>query len=128
MIEGIKRTCHRSLYVGIRLEKDFQEESAMQTYLIMGKFTEKGITNIKKTTERADKFKEVAAKLGIQVQQIYWLIGDYDVVNIVEAPDDQAVEALLVRVGAWGNVRTTTFRAFDKKEMDAIIAKMDDTI
>ena len=49
-------------------------------------------------------------------------------VNIVEAPDDQAVEALLVRVGEWGNVRTTTFRAFDKKEMDAIIAKMDDTI
>ena len=49
-------------------------------------------------------------------------------VNIVEAPDDQAVEALLVRVGAWGNVRTTTFRAFDKKEMDAIISKMDDTI
>ena len=100
----------------------------MQTYLIMGKFTEKGFTNIKQTTERADKFKEIAAKLGIRVQQIYWLIGDYDVVNIVEAPDDQAVEALLVRVGAWGNVRTITFRAFDKKEMDAIIAKVDDTI
>jgi len=100
----------------------------MQTYLIMGKFTEKGITNIKQTTQRADKFKEIAAKLGIQVKQIYWLIGKYDVVNIVEAPDDQAVEALLVRVGAWGNVRTTTLRAFDKKEMDAIIVKMDDTI
>jgi uncharacterized protein with GYD domain len=64
----------------------------MQTYLIMGKFTEKGITNIKQTTERADKFKGIAAKLGIHVQQIYWLIGDYDVVNIAEAPDDQAVE------------------------------------
>ncbi|MCH7499185.1 MAG: GYD domain-containing protein [Nitrospinae bacterium] len=100
----------------------------MQTYLIMGKFTEKGITNIKQTTQRADKFKEIAAKLGIHVQQIYWLIGDYDVLNIVEAPDDQAVEALLIRVGAWGNVRTTTFRAFDKKEMDVIISKMDDTI
>lgn len=98
----------------------------MQTYLIMGKYTEKGIANIKQTTERADKFKEIAAQLGIQVRQIYWLIGDYDVVNIVEAPDDQALEALLVRVGAWGNVRTTTFRAFDKKEMDAIISKMDE--
>jgi uncharacterized protein with GYD domain len=94
----------------------------------MGKFTEKGIANIKQTTERADKFKEIAAKLGIHVQQIYWLSGDFDVVNNVEAPDDQAVEALLVRVGLWGNVRTTTFRAFDKKEMDAIIARMDDSI
>ena len=99
----------------------------MQTYLIMGKYTEKGIANIKQTTERADKFKEIAAKLDIHVQQIYWLIGDYDVVNIVEAPDDHALEALLVKVGAWGNVRTTTFRAFDKKEMDAIISKMDGT-
>jgi len=34
----------------------------------------------------------------------------------------------LVRVGAWGNVRTTIFRAFDKKEMDAIIARVDDTV
>ncbi len=100
----------------------------MQTYLIMGKFTEKGITNIKQTTERADKFKEIAAKFGIKVQQIYWLIGEYDVVNIVEAPDDQALQALLVRVGAWGNVRTTTFRAFDKKEMDAIISRMDQAV
>lgn len=98
----------------------------MQTYLIMGKYTEKGIANIKQTTERADKFKEIAAQLGIHVQQIYWLIGKYDVVNIVEAPDDQALEALLVKVGAWGNVRTTTFRAFDKKEMDAIISRMDE--
>ncbi len=105
----------------------FQEESVMQTYLIMGKFTEKGITNIKQTTERADKFKEIAAKLGIHVKEIFWLIGKYDVVYIVEAPDDQALEALLVRVGAWGNVRTTTFRAVDKKEMDAIISKMDGT-
>lgn len=114
--------------MGVRLGEAYQEVSIMQTYLIMGKFTEKGIANIKQTTERADKFKEIAAKLGIHVQQIYWLIGDFDVVNIVEAPDDQAVEALLVRVGAWGNVRTTTFRAFDKKEMDAIIARMDDSI
>jgi len=72
----------------------------METYLIMGKFTEKGITNIKQTTQRADKFKEIAAELGIHVQQIYWFIGEYDMLNIVEAPDDRAVEALLVRVGA----------------------------
>jgi len=95
----------------------------MQTYLIMGKFTEKGITNIKETTKRADNFKEISAKMGIHVQQIYWLIGDYDVVIIVDAPDDQAIAALLVKAGAWGNVRTTTFRAFGKKEMDAIISK-----
>ncbi|NIQ03129.1 MAG: GYD domain-containing protein [Nitrospinaceae bacterium] len=100
----------------------------MQTYLIMGKFTDKGIANVKQTTERADKFREMAAKFGIHVLQIYWLVGEYDVVNIVEAPDDQALQALLVRVGAWGNVRTTTFRAFEKTEMDAIISRIDSSL
>jgi len=98
----------------------------METYLIMGKFTEQGIQNIKQTTERADRFKEIAAQFGISVKDIYWLTGDYDVVNIVEAPDDKALQALLVRVGSWGNVRTTTFRAFAKNEMDSILAKMED--
>ena len=100
----------------------------MQTYLIMGKFTDTGTTNIRETTQRADKFREFAEKLGIYVDKIFWLMGEYDVVNIIEAPDDKAVETLLIKVGAWGNVRTTTFRAFDKKEMDAIIARMVDTL
>ena len=97
----------------------------METYFIMGKFTQQGIQNIKQTTERADRFKEIAAQFGITVKDIYWLIGDYDVVNIVEAPDDKALQALLVHVGAWGNVRTTTLRAFGKSEMGAVLEKMD---
>ncbi len=61
-IKRIKGTLHRPLLIyGIGLEKDFKEEFAMQTYLIMGKFTEKGITNIKETTQRADNFKEISA-------------------------------------------------------------------
>lgn len=96
----------------------------MATYLIMGKFTEQGIRNVKETTARADRFKEIARECGVEVREIMWLMGDYDVINIVEAPDDKSVSALLLRVGAWGNVRTTTFRAYSKNEMDEIIKKM----
>lgn len=97
----------------------------METYLVMGKFTQQGIQNVKQTTERSDHFREIAEKFGIKVKEIYWLLGEYDVINIVEAPDSQALQALLVRVGAWGNVRTTTLRAFNKNEMDGILEKMD---
>jgi len=96
----------------------------MGTYLIMGKFTPQGIKNVKETTRRADKFKEFAEKHGVKVLKIYWLMGEYDVINIVEAPDDQSVNSLLMNVGAWGNVTTTTFRAFDKEEMLKVIDKM----
>ncbi|KMP10638.1 GYD family protein [Candidatus Nitromaritima sp. SCGC AAA799-A02] len=96
----------------------------MPTFLIMGKFTQQGIRNIKKTTERADRFKEIAAEHGVQVKEIYWIMGEYDVMNIVEADDEKLVSALMLELGAWGNVTTTTFRAYDKSEMDDIIAKM----
>lgn len=96
----------------------------MAIYLIMGKFTSQGIKNVKQTTERSDRFKEIAAEFGIKVRDIFWLLGEYDVVNIVDAPDDQSVQALLLRVGAWGNVTTTTFRAFAKGEMEDVINKM----
>lgn len=96
----------------------------MAIYFIMGKFTSQGIKNVKQTTERSDRFKVIAAEFGIKVKDIYWLFGEYDVVNIVDAPDDRAIQALLLRVGAWGNVTTTTFRAFAKEEMNDIIAHM----
>ncbi len=97
----------------------------MATYMIMGKFTLQGIKNIKETTKRADRFKEIAAGFGVNVKEIYWLTGEYDVANIVEAEDEFSVSALMLELGAWGNVSTTTFRAYTREDMDVIIAKMD---
>ena len=97
----------------------------MAIYLIMGKFTPQGIKNVKQTAARAHRFKEIAAGYGVKVLDIYWLMGKYDVVNIVEAQDEKSVSALLLNLGAWGNVTTTTFRAYNKEEMEEIFAKMD---
>lgn len=54
---------------------------------------------------------------------MYWTIGPYDVVAVIEAPDDESATAALLEIGAKGNVRTTTLRGFDRSEMGAIIAK-----
>jgi len=97
----------------------------MAVYLVMGKFTLQGIKNVKETTARAHRFKEIAAGYGVKVLDIYWLMGEYDVVNIVEARDEKSVSALLLDFGALGNVTTTTFRAHGKEEMEEIFMKMD---
>lgn len=97
----------------------------MPTFLIMGRFTPQGIKNIKQTTARADRFREIAAGYGVKVKDIYWLTGDYDVVNIVESDDETSVSALMLELGAWGNVSTTTMRAYTREDMDIIISKMD---
>lgn len=96
----------------------------MPTYLIMGKFTDQGIKNVRETTARADRFREIAKQCGVEVRETMWLMGEYDVINIVEAKDEESLAALLLKVGAWGNVKTTTYRAFSKNDMDAVIAKM----
>ena len=96
----------------------------MATYIVLTNFTEQGIRNVKDTVKRAEAFKESAGKFGVTVKDIYWTLGRYDLVVTVEGPDDPSVTALGLALGAVGNVRTQTLRAFGSGEMKQIIDKM----
>jgi uncharacterized protein with GYD domain len=96
----------------------------MATYIALSSFTDQGIRNVKDTTKRADAVKEAAKKLGVNMTQIYWTLGHYDLVAIIEAPDDKSATAFALSIGAAGNVRTETLRAFTKEEMSGILGKM----
>ena len=96
----------------------------MATYIVLGQFTEQGIRNVKETTKRAQTLDDLAKKFGSTVTASYWTIGHYDVVAMIDAPDDQAVTGLLLSLGAAGNVRTQTLRAFSADQMGQILAKM----
>ena len=60
---------------------------------------------------------------GATIKQIYWTLGAYDLVSILEAADDEVVTAFAQALSSEGNVRTTTMRAFDPAEMREIVAK-----
>jgi len=96
----------------------------MATYVVLGNFTDQGIRNIKDTTKRADAFKELAKASGATVKEIYWTLGQYDIVSTVEAPDDMVVTALGLTLGKSGNVRTQTLRAFTPTDMVSILGKV----
>lgn len=96
----------------------------MPTYVSLLNWTEQGIRSVKDTLERADRAAEVAEKHGARFQQLYWTVGPYDLVGIIEAPDDEAATAFLLEVGSAGNVRTTTLRAYDREEMRGIIERL----
>ena len=96
----------------------------MATYVLLVSFTDQGIRNVKDTTKRAEAFREMAKKAGATVKDLYWTLGQYDVVTILEAPDAAAVTALGLSVGALGNVRTQTLAAFSAAEMSTILKKM----
>jgi uncharacterized protein with GYD domain len=96
----------------------------MTTYIVLSHFTEQGIRNVKDTLKRAEAFKEMAGKFGVSVKNLCWTLGQYDVVATIEGPDDQSVTAFGLALGAMGNVRTQTLRAFDAAEMKQILDKM----
>jgi uncharacterized protein with GYD domain len=96
----------------------------MATYIVLGNFTDQGVRGIKETTRRAEALRGMGKKLGVNVKDVYWTLGQYDVACIVDAPDDAAITALGLSIGALGNVRTQCLRAFTADEIGQIIGKM----
>ena len=95
----------------------------MSTYVTLVNWTDQGIRDYQHTVSRADAFAAALEKLGAKLVSLYWTVGQYDIVVTVEAPDDEAITAALLQVGALGNIRSTTLRAFDKEEMTRIVAR-----
>ena len=96
----------------------------MATYVVLAKFTDQGIRNAKESPKRAEAFKEMTKTFGVTVKELVWTQGHYDIVTILEAPDESALMSLNLSLGALGNVRTETLRAFSAAEMTKIIGKM----
>jgi uncharacterized protein with GYD domain len=96
----------------------------MATYVMLAHFTDQGVKTVKDSPKRRDAFKEMAKKHGATVREVFWTLGQYDLVALVDAPDDVTMTALGLSLGALGNVRTQTLRAFSDAEMTAIIGKM----
>jgi uncharacterized protein with GYD domain len=97
----------------------------MAMYVVLGRFSDQGIRAVKETTKRADAAKEAAKAMGVTIKEIYWTIGQYDLVLLAEAADDAAMTAFGLNTGKAGNVRTETLRAFTQAEIGAILNKVD---
>jgi uncharacterized protein with GYD domain len=93
----------------------------MANYIVLVNWTDQGIRNFQDSQKRAADFAELVRSMGGTVKDIYWTIGPYDIVVVVEAPDDETVTAAALKVSGLGNVRTTTLRAFSQPEFAAIV-------
>jgi uncharacterized protein with GYD domain len=98
--------------------------SIMGTYIALMNFTDQGIRNVKDSTKRADAVKEAAKKFGASMPQIYWTLGQYDLVAVIEAPNDESATAFSLAIGSAGNVRGQTLKAFSRDEMNGILGKL----
>jgi uncharacterized protein with GYD domain len=95
----------------------------MPTFVSLLNWTDQGIRTFPDTVNRANAVSAAAEGFGGRILNIYWTIGQYDLVTISEFPDDETATAFLLTLGALGNVRTESLRAYNAEEMSRIISK-----
>ena len=73
---------------------------------------------------RLDQAKAAFKAMGAEIKQFYLVVGQYDIVIVSEAPDDQTMAKAALTVGAGGSIRTQTLRAFTEEEYRKIVAAL----
>ena len=85
----------------------------MGFYLMLTKLTDQGRKTLLASPSRIKEVNEEVRKMGAEIVAQYYLLGNYDFVNILSAPDDWTVARVAMELGARGTVETTTMPAFD---------------
>jgi uncharacterized protein with GYD domain len=105
-------------------ETNMKGESIMATYIILTRWTQKGIENVKESPDRLDAAQKAFKDMGAELKEFYLVQGQYDMVVVGEAPDDETVAKLALAIGSAGAVRTEALCAFTEDEYRKIIAAL----
>lgn len=96
----------------------------MPTFISLLRLTQQGVQNIKAAPDRIAAGRKAFEAAGARLTAIYAVTGQYDYVAILEAPDQETAAAVGLALGAAGNVRTETMRAFTEDEFRQLIARI----
>ena len=96
----------------------------MPSYVSLFNWTDQGIRNAKDTVKRAQAARKAFEEAGCKMIDLYWTIGQYDVVVIFEAPDNDTAYKLALSTCMQGNVKTVTMPAMNEADMTKILKSM----
>ena len=96
----------------------------MPTYISLMNYTDKGIQAVRQSPRRLDIAKKSLEDMGGTFREFYLTMGTYDLVLIYDAPDDAVSARFQLLLGAQGNVRTTTMKAFPEAAYREVIASL----
>ncbi|NWF73922.1 MAG: GYD domain-containing protein [Nitrospirae bacterium] len=94
----------------------------MVTAVMLLNWTDQGIKNVKESPKRLDGVKKLAKDMGGEVKSFYMTLGVYDLVLIVDMPNNDKLASFGLKLGSLGNVRSTTLKAFPEDDYRRIIA------
>src|SRR5476651_1020714 len=84
----------------------------MASYIALASFKDQGVHTVHDGKKRANLLIEIGGNHGVNMKEIYWTVGQYDMVTVCEANDDAAIAAFGLAIGAGGNIRLQTLSAF----------------
>ncbi|MBW3593205.1 MAG: GYD domain-containing protein [Actinobacteria bacterium] len=85
----------------------------MPTYIIMSNLNEQGLQTLRANPERLREVNRDVEELGARVLHQWFLLGPYDFVNVVEAPDAKTIARISVAIGARGSANMQSYEALD---------------
>ena len=93
----------------------------MATYIALGRYTQQGIQNIREGPARTKAAQKNAQALGAEFKAFYIVMGQYDFITIIDAPNDETAAKFALATASEGNVRIETLRAFTENEYRGIV-------
>jgi uncharacterized protein with GYD domain len=96
----------------------------MAQYILLLNYTQQGIAKVKDSPNRAEAARALARECGAEMKELYLTLGEHDLVVRVEAKNDEAMARLALAIGAQGNVRSKTLRAFTEDEFRTIVQSL----
>ena len=96
----------------------------MPLYIVLGKFTQKRVETIENLQDSIEESREVFEAFGVEIKDLFFTMGGYDVVGVGEAPDAEAMSKALLSWGKRGLLRTETLTAFTPEQMVQMIKEL----
>lgn len=96
----------------------------MQTYVTLWKYTKDGLMDIKKTNKRFELAKKVVKDAGGEVLAVYGLVGKYDLMTVMEMPNEKVAAATILKICSTGRVTSQTMTALSLDEFISITQKV----
>jgi uncharacterized protein with GYD domain len=95
----------------------------MSVYVVLSKLTDEGRKTLKAKPARLKEVNAELGRMGVKVLQQYALLGKYDFLNVIEAPDNGTVAKVMVNLGARGTLETMTMSALPIDEFLSTLKK-----
>jgi len=95
----------------------------MAIYVMLTNLTDEGRKTIKENPGRIKEVNKEVEAMGVKVLAQYVVMGPYDFVNVIEAPNNQTVAKVAVELGSRGTLQTLTMAAMSLDDLIAALKK-----